>query len=558
MNRKPVRLLAVFALILFTFTLFPFTCADAAGFIFLFRAKHTSERTDFNRSVNSSKKMENVIFNPSNEVTLRETGIDYTKPVLSAGHEFIVGVTVDNKIVKVQTGDHNKTYGADDIPPDLPQDWNNYNFEAVYAGYNDVAALTTDGKVYAYGKDDYYEEYMYGKTKRYYENFIPPFWNNDLKFQSVAVGEHHKVGLTTDGVVYSTGIDYDTLSSVDWKVYSPLGRPQGNWRDTVGNWKNIVAVAAGKRCTVGLDENGKMHVAGQLLGGHYLDWRDWYLPVDWNVYHYTAIAACDNYIAGVAERDDGTKVRVVDGDMNVTEYEWDDIMAVSAGNYAPYLIGLRRNKDVAWNCDDRFDPDGPTPCPVFTCTSPECSPHNNKIPSDTGLDDWSHIDWLTTGYGLSAAITDPTYTGYQKKYVIKNSVRDHFHLDYSPINSWNIKKPSYFDRKDGTYENAIDTGNVNSVVKSIYWVAEIPDYCALSVKDAVYLKIKNNSGEYDSFKCDPVKVGSSSVYKFKQTVGNGQYIKGRFTNYQVCLHSEYPLYVRPVLKEVAVEYIVDR
>ena len=132
---------------------------------------------------------------------------------------------------------------------------------------------------------------------------------------SIAAGQHHTVGLRSDGTVVAVGDNDDGECDV-------------------GGWSDIVAVAAGYDYTVGLRSDGTVVAMGYNDDGEcdVSCWSD-----------IVAVSAGEVHTAGL--RSDGTVVAVGSDYCGKCEVSsWTDIVAVSAG--ALHTVGLRSDGTV--------------------------------------------------------------------------------------------------------------------------------------------------------------------------------------------------------------------
>ena len=141
---------------------------------------------------------------------------------------------------------------------------------------------------------------------------------------AVAAGSSHTVGLKSDGTVVAT-------RGKDWRGNSGY-RNYG--QSDVSGWKNIVAVAAGSLHTLGLKADGTVVAVGGSDHGRLgvTGWRD-----------IVAIAAGGTHSVGLNA--DGTVVAAGnDAKGQCDVYGWTDIVAIAAGD--SHTVGLRANGTV--------------------------------------------------------------------------------------------------------------------------------------------------------------------------------------------------------------------
>lgn len=155
----------------------------------------------------------------------------------------------------------------------------------------------------------------------------------------ISIGEHHTVGLASDGSVGAVGIGNFSFDQCD-----------------VTSWTDIVAISAGLNHTVGLKSNGTVAAVGDNSVNQcdVTDWTD-----------IVAISAGDNHTVGL--KSDGTVVAVGAeySDDGFAEYDlshWSDIIAISAAS--DYTVGLKSDgtivyvsEDVNYECDEYKDED---------------------------------------------------------------------------------------------------------------------------------------------------------------------------------------------------------
>ena len=127
---------------------------------------------------------------------------------------------------------------------------------------------------------------------------------------AVAAGRSHTVCLKTDGTVLAFGNN----EKGQCDVY---------------NWRDIVAVAAGRNHTVGLKKDGTVIEVGDGRWGYVNGMRD-----------IVAIAASENYTVGLKK--DGTAITT--GRLPSDPKNWRDIVAIAAGKYSP--VGLKKDGTV--------------------------------------------------------------------------------------------------------------------------------------------------------------------------------------------------------------------
>ncbi len=136
-------------------------------------------------------------------------------------------------------------------------------------------------------------------------------WKN---IAAVAAGGNDTImGLKSDGTVVSVGITYDSSDP-----------------NKVKNWRDIVAIAAGENFGVGLRSDGTVVATGENSDGqcNVGDWKD-----------IVAIAASERNVVGL--KSDGT---IEATGRNYTVLSWRDIIAVACGGYC--IVGLKADGTV--------------------------------------------------------------------------------------------------------------------------------------------------------------------------------------------------------------------
>ena len=143
----------------------------------------------------------------------------------------------------------------------------------------------------------------------------------------IAAGGYHTVGLKADGTVVAVGaLDPERAS---WDPNSKTNYGQCN----TGNWKNIVAVSAGKYHTVGLTENNTVLATGSNFYGQ-CDVSKWT--------NIIAIAAGAHFTVGL--KMDGTVVATGKEDCCLGVQSWTNIIAIATGSNL--IIGLRSDGTI--------------------------------------------------------------------------------------------------------------------------------------------------------------------------------------------------------------------
>lgn len=125
---------------------------------------------------------------------------------ISAGANYSLAITTDGKLYSWglndygQLGDGTTTQRISPVAVNIDQ---TLTFSMVSAGelYHSLA-LTTDGKLYAWGAN-YYGQL--GDGTNIQRNSPVPIRHNDLTFSIVSSGIDHSIGITTDGKLYTWG-----------------------------------------------------------------------------------------------------------------------------------------------------------------------------------------------------------------------------------------------------------------------------------------------------------------------------------------------------------------
>ncbi|MEE0914596.1 MAG: TIR domain-containing protein, partial [Ruminococcus sp.] len=184
-----------------------------------------------------------------------------------------------------------------------------------------------------------------------------------IDFQNyISAGDHHTVGLKSDGTVVATGYNYYGQCNVsDWsdivavsagknhtvglKSNGTVVATGGNYlgKCDVSGWSDIVAVSAGDYHTVGLKSDGTVVATGYNLDSrcYVSGWSD-----------IVAVSAGGGHTVGL--KSDGTVVTTgknEDGQCDVSD--WSDIVAVSAGNW--HTVGLKSDGTVVSTGKNDYD-----------------------------------------------------------------------------------------------------------------------------------------------------------------------------------------------------------
>lgn len=225
---------------------------------------------------------------------------------LSAGTRCSVGITPDNMVL-LATND--PFLGKADM-----LNWN--DIVSISVRGEIVIGLRSNGTVVTAKrlKDDSYDSYI----------------NTDEWTDIVAVsaGEQYVVGLRNDGTVKAAS----------------LLQPDGYGETDVTSWKNIVAIDTAWQLTVGLDQSGNVYATGchaeelqneiEISKTNENENARWTDVVAISVGGSGDIYRGKGHIVGLTK--DGRVVAVGDNDFgqcDVDEWEGEDIIAVSAGNY---------------------------------------------------------------------------------------------------------------------------------------------------------------------------------------------------------------------------------
>lgn len=264
---------------------------------------------------------------------------------ISAGVRYSGGVREDNTVAFSGFGFD----GQDEI-----ENWT--DIVSISAGSDFIVGLKSDGTVtLALRKADY----------RYRSFVNVDAWENIV---SVSTGDQFIVGLKSDGTLVSTGID-------------------GYGETKLEDWESIVSIDTGWQHIVGLDQDGKVHVAGfradelqQEIDAQIEMWTD-----------IVAISTGGSTGAGndgrghiVALKKDGSVVAVGDnsfGQCDVTGPEWQNIVAISAGDY--HTVALTKDGHVLTTQSARRYPD-----------------------SKKDIDGWTDIISVSAGYGYTLALKE--------------------------------------------------------------------------------------------------------------------------------------------------------
>lgn len=204
--------------------------------------------------------------------------------------------------------------------------------------YNHTVALGKDGTVVAIGEPEAFENYEYSYYSYYYngERTVTDSVVNWNDIVAIAAGNKHTVGLKSDGTVVAVGDTdgYETTSSSYYSDYETV-------TETVSDWTDIVSIAAASQYTAGLKSDGTVVTVGE---------DDFYVS-SWS--NIIDIAAGGDHLIGL--KADGTVVAEGTSsyytedtysyyDDKDTVENWTDIVAIAAGD--THTVGLKSNGTV--------------------------------------------------------------------------------------------------------------------------------------------------------------------------------------------------------------------
>jgi len=294
--------------------------------------QHLEERAQRDREeAQRHLETERIEAQRSAEVRAHLSGLDR---YISAGTSHIVALQSNGTVVAA---------GVDEIWQRAIAKWR--NIVAVACGSTCTFGLSSNGKVVQVGKKGYANPYC--NTSRW-RNIVAISVYEEAPPHYSEWGDTFAVGLRADGTVVTAGkAKCDADNTADWrdiiavaagKNYSAGLRSDGtvvavgydsDGRCNTADWRDIIAISAGEYHTVGLKLDGTVVVAGSSKRfSKAADWRG-----------IIAIAATGRGITGL--RFDGT---VVDEDSNQCE-GWRYIVSIAVGGYG--TIGLKSDGTVA-------------------------------------------------------------------------------------------------------------------------------------------------------------------------------------------------------------------
>lgn len=154
-------------------------------------------------------------------------------------------------------------------------------------------------------------------------------WDEVAVRDTVAVGNHHTLGLKNNGTVVVAGQNIRHVGSAHRRQVFPM--PQGQGQCDVGDWSDIIAVAATGTCSVGLRADGT--VVGAGLIGSDESGEIWKEIESWQDIVSITVG---NGVTGL--KMDGTVVST-----NLDLSDWADIVAISSG---AVTVGLKADGTV--------------------------------------------------------------------------------------------------------------------------------------------------------------------------------------------------------------------
>ncbi|MDZ7796528.1 MAG: hypothetical protein U5N56_05580 [Candidatus Marinimicrobia bacterium] len=190
------------------------------------------------------------------------------EPMIAAGSNFSVALGSDGIIYAWgtnrfgQLGDGSTQRTNDPIEVDTSGALSGKTITAIAAGYHHTVALDLDGKLYAWGSNDH--DKLGGGFADFHVSPIEVKTYGDLNgkiITAIAAGYHHTVALDSDGKLYAWGNnDYGQLG--DGGHGDDRDVPTEVNTSGVLSGKTITAIAAGYAHTVALDSDGKLYAWG--------------------------------------------------------------------------------------------------------------------------------------------------------------------------------------------------------------------------------------------------------------------------------------------------------
>lgn len=197
-----------------------------------------------------------------------------------------------------------------------------YSWKSELDSWNDIVSISVKGDFLVGLKDDG-TVVTAGKIPEYYVE--TKTWSDVI---AISTGQQHIIGLRSDGTLVVQGNNGDGQANID-------------------DWHDIVAISTGWRHTVGLDSNGEIYITGlgsnrqlEYIEEHKAEWA--------NIADIDAGGGSSGDIGTipytVALRKDGTVISTLTGEIAEEISEWDDIIAISAGDF--HIVGLRADGTV--------------------------------------------------------------------------------------------------------------------------------------------------------------------------------------------------------------------
>ena len=280
------------------------------------------------------------------------TSQGYVTPMVAASFYHMVGLKSDGTVIAV--GDN--LWGQCDV-----DGWT--DIVQVAAGHHHVAGLRADGTVVAIGSNEYgqcdvgdWTDIVQitaglfhtvgvksdGTVVAAGSNYYPRMWlpedypdvwdgkcavGNWTDIVQVAAGTWHTVGVKSDGTVVAAGLNYHTACYPCTEIW--------DGKCEVDGWTDILQVAAGWYHTVGLKSDGTVVAAG-TGGGDVSSWT--------NIVQI-AVGLGEGYSHTVGLRSDGTVVAVgADWFGQCDVGDWTDILQIAGGG--AYTAGLKADGSV--------------------------------------------------------------------------------------------------------------------------------------------------------------------------------------------------------------------